>query len=117
MKRTKKRQQILDALESVHGCISARALAKKISGIDQATIYRNLDLFVKEGLVKKFLFDGSEAVYESAHTNHHHAVCNDCEKVIHVDVSDKDLVRALDIKDFDIASVELVVRGSCITNK
>jgi len=113
MKLTEKRKKILAMLKRQHGFISAQALAKKISGVDQATVYRNLDLFVKEGLAKRFLFEGSEAVYEHAQENHHHAVCNDCEKVIHVDVSDHELMKKLKIEDFDIDSVELVVRGKC----
>jgi len=113
MKLTAKRKQILGALEDHHGVISARSLAGSLKDIDQATVYRNLDLFVKEGLAKKFVFDGSESVYEYAEKDHHHAVCGDCEKVIHFNVSDKHIIDSLKIKDFDIDTVELVVRGRC----
>lgn len=114
MRLTEKRKKILTTLKRQHGCVSARSLGKKLAGIDQATIYRNLDLFVKEGLARKFVFDGSESQYEYAQENHQHAVCNDCEKVIHFDVSDKEILKKLNIKNFDITSVELTVRGKCL---
>ncbi len=113
MKLTVKRQTILDKLKKHHGVISARDLSSQLKNIDQATVYRNLDLFVKEGLVKKFVFEGAESMYEYAMADHHHAVCSSCEKVIHFSVSDKEILKKLDIKDFDINSVELVVRGKC----
>jgi len=113
MKLTEKRKKILSVLGSTKGFISARALSQKVPGIDQATVYRNLDLFVKEGAVRKFLFDGAEAVYEKAEDNHHHAVCDSCEKVLHFHVSEQDILDTFQIKDFDVSSVELVVRGVC----
>lgn len=113
MKLTEKRKELLAELKKNHECISARELAKLLPHIDQATVYRNLDLFVKEGLARKYVFDGSESVYEYAHKDHHHAVCTSCEKVIHVQVSDKDLIQKLNIKDFDVSSVDVVVRGTC----
>jgi len=113
MKLTKKREQILAEMKKHHGCISARDLATKLTDMDQATVYRNLDLFVKEGVIKKFVFEGSEMMYEYAEPNHHHAVCTDCDKVLHVELSDKKILQTLDIKDFDVSSVEILVRGSC----
>ena len=113
MKLTRKQEQILAALRAATGCLSARELAAKLPDIDQATVYRNLDRFTKEGIVKKHVFDGSEAVYDYAEPGHHHAVCADCEKVIHFSVSDEEIIKKLDIKDFDIESVDLVVRGKC----
>ena len=113
MKQTKKREQILETLQKHHGCISARDLATKLQDIDQATVYRNLDLFVKEGLIKKFVFDGSEMMYEYAEPNHHHAVCDDCERVMHVEINDKKILETINVKGFDVSSVEVLVRGSC----
>jgi len=93
MKITPKRQTILNTLQKKHSTISARGLALLIPEIDQATVYRNLDLFVKEGLVNKYVFDGSESVYEFAEPNHHHAVCTDCDRVIHINAPDDKLLK------------------------
>lgn len=113
MKLTPKRKHILDALEKKHTMISARDLAASVPEIDQATIYRNLDLFVKEGLVNKYVFDGSESVYEYAEPNHHHAVCNDCEKIRHIHAPDAKIMDLLGLSDFDPQSVQITVRGKC----
>jgi len=113
MKITAKRKKIIDTLKETKKFISARDLSKKVSEIDQATVYRTLDLLVKENLAKKFVFEGTESVYEYAHPDHHHAVCGDCEKVIHFSLSDKEIIKSLDIKDFDVSSVEVIVKGHC----
>ncbi len=113
MKITAKRKKIIDTLQKSTQLLSARELSKSVPEIDQATVYRTLDLLVKENIAKKFVFEGTESVYEYAHANHHHAVCGDCEKVIHFHVSDKEIIKSLDIKDFDVNSVEIIVKGRC----
>jgi Fe2+ or Zn2+ uptake regulation protein len=113
MKLTPKRKEIINMLKNIKNFTTARQLSNTLPHIDQATVYRTLDLLVKENLAKKFVFDGTESVYEHTHQDHHHAVCNDCEKVIHFNVSDKKVIDSLNIKDFDITSVELVVKGNC----
>ena len=113
MNITPKRQIILDTLKKKHSTISARELALLLPNIDQATVYRNLDLFVKEGIINKYVFDGSESVYEFAEPNHHHAVCNDCDRVIHIHAPDEQVLELLGVKDFDVQSLQVVVRGTC----
>lgn len=113
MKLTAKRQSILDTIKKQKNFVSARVLSQKLSHINQATVYRNLDFFVKQGLIKKFVFEGAESLYEFAHDNHHHAVCSDCETVKHFSISDREILKKLNIKDFDVDSVELIVRGRC----
>jgi len=113
MNITPKRQIILDTLKKKHTTISARDLAMLLPEIDQATIYRNLDFFVKHSLVNKYVFDGSESVYEFAEPNHHHAVCNNCDKVIHIHAPDKKMLELLGVKDFEVQSLQVTVRGKC----
>jgi Fur family peroxide stress response transcriptional regulator len=110
---TKKRKEILDALKNHGGVFSANDLHKKLPKIDLVTIYRNLDLFVKENMIKKVNLSDSEAHYEYQNTPHHHAVCTDCKKVIHFDASDKKIKKALGLEDFDVDEIDLVVRGRC----
>jgi len=54
IKLTKKRTLILNALKTHHGTLSAADISQKIPEIDLVTIYRNLDLFVKKNLLKRF---------------------------------------------------------------
>ncbi len=113
MKITPKRQTILDALQKQTSTVSARTLASEISHVDQATVYRNLDLFVKNGLVNKYVFDGSESVYEYAKPDHHHAVCTECDRVIHIHAPDQPILDLLGIGDFSVQSLQVTARGVC----
>ena len=112
MKITSKRQLILDTLGAVKGAISARELASRIDGVNQATVYRTLDAMTQAGLVDKFTPHGTEALYEIHHDNHHHAICRDCDRVIHFHAPDKKLLELLELDDFDVESIEVTVRGT-----
>ena len=110
---TKKREQILEVLKKHHDTLSAKEVHEKLPNIDLVTIYRNLDLFVKEKLITKVLLDTGEVLYEYQHEPHHHAVCTDCEKVIHFTAPDDKLKKLLKIEDFEVDEIEVVVRGIC----
>ncbi|MCA9363382.1 transcriptional repressor [Candidatus Kaiserbacteria bacterium] len=110
---TKKRQEILNVLKKHHGTLSAKAIHEQLLDIDLATVYRSLDLFVKEGLIAQVPLGGDETQYEYQVRPHHHAVCTDCSKVIHFEVPDKDIKKLLGLKDFDIEKIEMTVKGSC----
>ncbi len=104
---------ILEALKKSHGALSAAALHKKLSGMDLTTVYRNLELFVRDGNVKKLNLHGDEALYEYAEQAHHHAICTDCDQVIHFSAPDEEIKRLLNLKDFKADSIEITVRGTC----
>lgn len=113
MKLTKKREEIINKIKKEKKALSAKEISSLLPKVDQATVYRNLDLFVKEGLLKRFSFSSRESFYEVAEGDHHHAVCDDCEKVRHLHISDKKILNSLDLKDFEAESVEVIVRGRC----
>lgn len=113
IRMTKKRQAVLEVLQRHHGALSAADIHGKLSDTDLVTIYRTLDLFTREKLVKQFHLDGNEAVYEYQNEPHHHAVCSDCHKVIHFTAPDEKLKALLGIADFDVDEIEVTVRGRC----
>jgi Fe2+ or Zn2+ uptake regulation protein len=53
----------------------------KKTRIDLVTIYRNVELFAKIGIVKKALIRDNEAFYEYNSTHHHHLVCQSCGRI------------------------------------
>jgi Fe2+ or Zn2+ uptake regulation protein len=112
-RRSKKRDAILEVLQQSHQPLSAAMLHEQLPEIDLVTIYRNLEIFAEEKLVKKFHFDGAEAHYEHQHEPHHHAICSDCEKVIHFKAPDKKIIKLLGLEDFDVDELEVTVRGKC----
>lgn len=117
IKLTKKRTQILDVLKHNHGALSAKAVHNKLPEIDLVTIYRNLDLFAKEKLISKLRLSGTEAEYEYQDEPHHHAVCTECERIIHFTAPDKKIKQLLKIEDFDVDEIEVTVRGHCHHNR
>lgn len=111
---TKHRQEILDVLTHCHGALSANVVHKKLPHINLVTIYRNLDAFAEIGIIKKLYLDSNEALYEYQKYPHHHAICINCDTVTHFAIDEKKLEKALNIPNFDIKDVEIVVRGKCV---
>ena len=81
--------------------------------INIATVYRNLNALVEEGLVKKIVAQGGDRFDKTLHS-HAHYQCKNCGKVI--DVSDKLLDAVYSFTAFDGGSVDeitLSVKGLC----
>lgn len=116
MKKTQNREKILQFL-SRGGAYNAHTLHKEVGGMDLATIYRTLNLFVKEGLVKELFLNKGESLYEIVGDDHQHAMCNQCGKVIHIPIDKSKLSEALQLEDFEVESIELVIRGHCKDNE
>ena len=113
IRMTEKRKRILNTLKRHHGALSASDLHTKLSDIDLVTIYRNLDLFTKEKLIKTFHLSSNETQYEYQPEPHHHAVCTKCEKVIHFTAPDKKIKKLLGLENFNIEELEVTVKGVC----
>jgi Fe2+ or Zn2+ uptake regulation protein len=116
-RRSLKRDHILAVLKNAQTALSAKAIHDRVPIIDKVTIYRNLDLFVSEGIVKAFNFGGHETVYEYQHHPHHHAVCTSCDRVIHFTTEDEKIKKLLGLTDFQITELEVTVKGICNHNK
>ncbi|MCS7241495.1 MAG: transcriptional repressor [Candidatus Caldatribacterium sp.] len=65
--------------EEVYECLKAK---KKKIGI--ATVYRNLDLLLRMGVLRKVNFGDGKEHYEMARQalQHHHLICTRCKEVI-----------------------------------
>ena len=87
---TKPRQAILDILNHTERHLNAeqiyKAVLKIAPTVGLATIYRNLELLIRIGLVWKFDAGGGKAMYEIAKRpeegHHHHLICKNCNSVI-----------------------------------
>lgn len=112
-KLTKKRLLILDTLKQHKGTLSAADLHQRLPEIDLVTIYRNLEAFTKEKLIKRVALDTGESQYEYQHEPHHHAICTDCDRVIHFKAPDAKIKKLLGLEGFDIDEFELTVKGKC----
>lgn len=113
-RRSKKRDAILEVLQKNHKPLSAAAIHQELPHIDLVTIYRNLELFAEDRVVRKFHFAGAEAHFEYQHEPHHHAICSDCDKVIHFKAPDKKIIKLLGLEGFEVEELEVTVRGKCL---
>lgn len=113
LRLTPKRKRILEVLQAHHGTLSAKDLHAEVPDIDLATIYRNLELFAKEKLIHRVYLGEDEAQYEYQDEPHHHAVCNECHRVIHFTAPDDKIKQLLGIEDFEVDKIEVTVRGIC----
>ena len=112
-RHSKKREQILNTLKQEHGALSAGDIHAKLPKLDLTTIYRNLDVFVSDGEVKKLLLNGKEALYEYQEKPHHHAVCTECKRIIHFTAPDEKIKKLLGIDEFQVDEFEVTARGIC----
>ncbi len=112
-RKSAKREKILNVLKKAKGALSAADIHKKVPEVDLVTVYRNLEVFVTDGMVKKLNLDKSEALFEYQEDDHHHAICTDCNKVIHFEVPDAEIMKLIHVEGFAPESLELTVRGKC----
>lgn len=92
---------------------SAKNVKEKLPQIDLVTIYRNLELFVKEHIIREVPVSQKESLFEYAHDQHHHVICDNCEKVEHIHLSSQAIRNIPELKHLDPSSVHITVRGVC----
>ncbi|MCA9362423.1 transcriptional repressor [Candidatus Kaiserbacteria bacterium] len=110
---TKKRQAILRVLEESSEALSAAEVHALVPEVDLATVYRNLEHFTNEKTIKKLQLGTQEARFEFQHEPHHHAVCTECERVLHFTAPDEKIKKLLRLEDFKVDELEVTVRGIC----
>jgi Fe2+ or Zn2+ uptake regulation protein len=117
---TAQRTLLLELLRQSGGHVDAdelyRRARKKNSRISLSTVYRNLQLFKKLGLIEEHHFDEEHHHYEvRSGTEHQHLLCINCGKVVEFACPVSWKLRE-DIGkqyDFDITGVEVRMTGLC----
>jgi Fur family transcriptional regulator, ferric uptake regulator len=118
---TRQRELIWDALVHAEGRhLSAREVAEAVQAaapeLHQATIYRALDVFVEDGLVRRTELGEGAALFElAAEHRHHHVVCTACGTVVHVhdDALRGALASVESESGYELADTELTFYGRC----
>ena len=117
---TAQRTLLLELLRRSEGHLDAdelyRRARRKHSRISLSTVYRNLQLFKKLGLIEEHHFAEEHHHYEVKPTaEHQHLLCLNCGKIVEFvcplsQKFKKDVGRQY---DFDITGVELRMTGLC----
>ncbi|HHT80303.1 MAG TPA: transcriptional repressor [Spirochaetales bacterium] len=96
-------EQIYDAIVSKHPSIS------------RATVYRNLNMLVDEGRVKRVRVLGGPDHFDRTLGKHYHIECSSCKKVSDVGLLEDVVISSnnIDTNGYKLESYELVFNGIC----
>ena len=126
--KTKQREILLDYLETVPGVhITAGDVCDYFkargAAIGQATVYRQLERLVDEGIVNKYVIDGvSSACFEYVGAESHggaevcfHCKCEKCGRLIHLHCEELEEIQShmLAEHSFRLDPVRTVFYGLC----
>ncbi|MDD5093741.1 MAG: Fur family transcriptional regulator [Dehalococcoidia bacterium] len=117
---TSQRKLLFDIICQAEGHLDADELHQRAreSGlrISLSTVYRNLQLFKKSGLVTERHFAEDHHYYETKNSSgHSHLVCHNCGMVFEVKTLATEELRLAVEKEacFQISDIEINVRGYC----
>ena len=116
---TKQRKAVLQAVRESDKHLTANQVYDDarllLPGISFATVYNSLNYLKKEGLIGEVRFGTDATLYDRKLTQHDHAICNNCGKLVDLELTlpDKLLKEASARSKFEVESIELTVRGLC----
>jgi len=103
------REVILEELQKVKSHPTATTLyklvSKRIPNISLGTIYRNLDLLSKKGVIQKLEISGSVARYDGDIDNHYHICCTSCGRIDDIHHLSDELIK-VDLSEIEGSVVE-----------
>lgn len=89
-RRSRQRDRILEVLRLTKAHPTAKWIYDKVRktypDVSLGTVYRNLDVLARQGLVNRLDFGSSCDRFEAKIPPHHHFVCERCGSVLDVDL-------------------------------
>ncbi len=119
LRLTKQRQAVLRAIRGSDKHLTANEVfddaRRLLPGISFATVYNSLNYLKKAGLIGEIRFGMDANRYDRKLTQHDHAICNDCGKLVDLEMPLPDglLEEAADRSKFKPESLEFTLRGLC----
>jgi Fur family peroxide stress response transcriptional regulator len=97
---SRQRDQIFEVLRKTRGHPTATSIYDRVRrqfpDLSLGTVYRNLGVLVKKGLVNRLDFGGTFDRFEARILPHHHFVCEQCGGVSDLDIPvDQELTKKL----------------------
>lgn len=117
LKVTPQRLAISEALYSA-GHMSIEELytvmIRNFSSISLATIYKNVNIMIKNSFIQEVKLPQSKSVYELAKDTHAHLLCKECKMIEDLDVNLQETVdESMKKSGFEIKETNLVLTGFC----
>jgi Fur family peroxide stress response transcriptional regulator len=96
---TRQRQAVLDAVRQAPGhpdaCGVYDQVRQRIPNISLGTVYRSLAVLRDGGLIRELPQGGGPTRYDANTSDHQHIVCQECGRVLDLDVGDLTALREL----------------------
>ncbi|WP_084600112.1 peroxide-responsive transcriptional repressor PerR [Pontibacillus litoralis] len=94
-----------------------KALESQFPNMSVATVYNNLRLFKEIGLVRELTYGDASSRFDCNTTDHYHAICNDCGKIVDFHYPTLSEVESLaeQVTGFKVSHHRMEVYGSCET--
>lgn len=116
---TKQRQAVLRAIRESDKHLTANEVfddaRRFLPGISFSTVYNSLNYLKNEGLINEIRFGTDAKLYDRKLTQHDHAICNSCGKLVDLEMTLPDglIEEAAHHSNFKAESIELTLRGLC----
>jgi Fur family transcriptional regulator, peroxide stress response regulator len=112
---TPQRLLILEAIISQEGHPTAEDIHQSIPYTSLTTIYNNLKLFVKLGILNELPYGNALSKYELNHSKHYHVICQMCGKIVDFNYPNLKEVEhvASELTNFKILYHQFEVYGIC----
>jgi Fur family transcriptional regulator, peroxide stress response regulator len=112
---TPQRILILEAIISLEGHPTAEDIHRSIPYTSLTTIYNNLKLFVKLGILNELPYGNALSKYELNLSRHYHVICQGCGKIVDFNYPNlKEVEHAASVlTNFEILHHQFEVYGMC----
>lgn len=116
---TSQREKILEFLLAKNDHMTIQDICNELNdpNVSQATIYRNLKLFLKLGLVNRVNINSADyyEMSDQEENSHFHLTCKKCNKIIEIkDISAKNIEALIEEKfGFKVTKSDIVFKGIC----
>jgi len=118
-RNTRQRQVVLEELRKLSTHPTAAELyelaRRRLPKISLGTVYRNLELLVQMGVIRKLETAGSEARFDAEVNQHYHVRCVQCQRVDDVHGLPKNPLgeAAIPVNGYEIVGLRLEYIGIC----
>lgn len=117
MRLTKHRKRIWDLFEAEGDhLLNADMIFQRLQGegMDLSTVYRTLDVFLKEGHIYKSMIENTAYYYLTQGEHHHYMICTRCHKKYKIKCFFDDLIGDTNaFEDFVPTHHDLTIYGYC----
>ncbi|MBN2246073.1 MAG: transcriptional repressor [Candidatus Aminicenantes bacterium] len=118
-RKSRQRNKILEILENTKTHPTADwiydKLKKDFPKLSVGNVYRNLNILVEQGLIRRIDFGSTFDRFDAVRTPHYHFICEQCGAVIDLDLSYDDQLnqKAMETSGFSVYNHKIQFYGLC----